>query len=112
MSPSRVNDSNGDSAPVPSDKTAAQGSNGSRVFGGMNTSMVESKFLSHPGDLGVVAVGFSGGQVGCAAAWSLTALFCPPSTLPNQYRQTTGQARRRRGPGGAHRVGPADAAAR
>lgn len=28
----------------------------------MNTSMVPSKFLSHPEDLGVVAVGFSGGQ--------------------------------------------------
>lgn len=25
--------------------------------------MIESKFLSHPGNLGVVAVGFSGGQV-------------------------------------------------
>lgn len=29
----------------------------------MNTSMIESKFLSHPDNLGVVAVGFSGGQV-------------------------------------------------
>ncbi|KAI1139458.1 arginase [Hypoxylon sp. FL0543] len=28
----------------------------------MNTSMVKSRFLSHPEDLGVVAVGFSGGQ--------------------------------------------------
>lgn len=28
-----------------------------------NTSMVKSKFLSNPEDLGVVAVGFSGGQV-------------------------------------------------
>ncbi|KAK6840806.1 Arginase [Apiospora arundinis] len=28
----------------------------------MNTSMIESKFLSHPDNLGVVAVGFSGGQ--------------------------------------------------
>ncbi|KND86813.1 Arginase [Tolypocladium ophioglossoides CBS 100239] len=28
----------------------------------MNTSTVESRFLTHPGDLGVVAVGFSGGQ--------------------------------------------------
>ncbi|KAH8158657.1 hypothetical protein CIB48_g9597 [Xylaria polymorpha] len=28
----------------------------------MNTSMVKSKFLSHPEDIGVVAVGFSGGQ--------------------------------------------------
>jgi hypothetical protein len=39
-------------------------STGSKTFGNMNTSMVESKFLDHPGDLGVVAVGFSGGQVG------------------------------------------------
>ena len=29
----------------------------------MNTSLVESRFLSHPEDVGVVAVGFSGGQV-------------------------------------------------
>jgi hypothetical protein len=29
----------------------------------MNTSLVKNKFLSHPEDLGVVAVGFSGGQV-------------------------------------------------
>lgn len=29
----------------------------------MNTSMVKSKFLSNPEDLGVVAVGFKGGQV-------------------------------------------------
>lgn len=29
----------------------------------MNTSMVKSNFLSNPQDLGVVAVGFSGGQV-------------------------------------------------
>ncbi|KAI0965808.1 arginase-like protein [Xylaria arbuscula] len=28
----------------------------------MNTSLVKSKFLSHPEDIGVVAVGFSGGQ--------------------------------------------------
>ncbi|RYP60771.1 hypothetical protein DL769_007972 [Monosporascus sp. CRB-8-3] len=28
----------------------------------MNTSIVESKFLSHPEDLGIVAVGFAGGQ--------------------------------------------------
>lgn len=30
----------------------------------LNTSMIKSKFLSNPEDLGVVAVGFSGGQVG------------------------------------------------
>ena len=29
----------------------------------MNTSAVESRFLTQPGDLGVVCVGFSGGQV-------------------------------------------------
>lgn len=29
----------------------------------LNTSMIKSKFLSNPEDLGVVAVGFSGGQV-------------------------------------------------
>ncbi|KAF3763423.1 arginase and proline metabolism [Cryphonectria parasitica EP155] len=29
---------------------------------GMNTSMIQSKFLSNPEDLGIVAVGFSGGQ--------------------------------------------------
>jgi hypothetical protein len=34
----------------------------------MNTSMVQSKFLSNPEDIGVVAVGFSGGQVRGAAA--------------------------------------------
>ncbi|KAJ4291589.1 Arginase, catabolizes arginine to ornithine and urea [Collariella sp. IMI 366227] len=34
-----------------------------RFFGKpLNTSMITSKFLSHPEDLGVVAVGFSGGQ--------------------------------------------------
>lgn len=31
-------------------------------FKSLNTSMVQSKFLSNPEDLGVVAVGFSGGQ--------------------------------------------------
>jgi len=43
---------------TPSSSTA------SKKFGSsMNTSMVESKFLTHPDELGVVAVGFSGGQV-------------------------------------------------
>lgn len=32
-------------------------------YKGLNTSMIKSKFLSNPEDLGVVAVGFSGGQV-------------------------------------------------
>ncbi|KAL1853585.1 hypothetical protein VTK73DRAFT_8927 [Phialemonium thermophilum] len=36
--------------------------NGGNDHVNLNTSMVESKFLSHPHDLGVVAVGFSGGQ--------------------------------------------------
>ncbi|KAI7775468.1 arginase [Diaporthe eres] len=31
-------------------------------YKGLNTSMIKSKFLSNPEDLGVVAVGFSGGQ--------------------------------------------------
>jgi len=35
--------------------------NGSR---GDYTSMVKSKFLDKPDEIGVVAVGFSGGQVG------------------------------------------------
>ena len=29
----------------------------------MTTSMAKSRFLSNPEDLGIVAVGFSGGQV-------------------------------------------------
>lgn len=29
----------------------------------MNTSTVKSRFLTHPEDLGIVTVGFSGGQV-------------------------------------------------
>lgn len=33
----------------------------------MNSDIVTSRFLSHPQDLGVVAVGFSKGQV-CATA--------------------------------------------
>jgi hypothetical protein len=43
--------------------SGAASPNGSKIFGKLNTSMVESKFLSHPDELGVVAVGFSGGQV-------------------------------------------------
>ena len=35
---------------------------GSNKTFGMS-SPIESKFLSHPEDLGIVAVGFSGGQV-------------------------------------------------
>lgn len=29
----------------------------------MNTSTIKSRFLTHPEDLGIVTVGFSGGQV-------------------------------------------------
>lgn len=32
-------------------------------YKGLNTSMIKARFLSNPEDLGVVAVGFSGGQV-------------------------------------------------
>ncbi|KAK4462281.1 hypothetical protein QBC42DRAFT_346532 [Cladorrhinum samala] len=67
MAPSRIDD-NAVSAAIPTvTKTAAAAapvsptsSTVSRTFG--TTSMIESKFLSHPEDLGVVAVGFSGGQ--------------------------------------------------
>jgi arginase len=31
----------------------------------MNTSLIQNKFLSQQEDLGVVAVGFSGGQASC-----------------------------------------------
>ncbi|KAK0716512.1 arginase [Apiosordaria backusii] len=76
MAPSRLNDIV-DIALPPTKSTSASAtvttttlpntptsSVGSRTFGRsiMNTSLIESKFLSHPEDLGVVAVGFSGGQ--------------------------------------------------
>lgn len=62
--------------PTLEDRTAAPDNNGSpnkkrkasvsyghyNHYKGLNTSMVQSKFLSNPEDLGVVAVGFSGGQ--------------------------------------------------
>lgn len=38
----------------------------------MNTSMVHSKFLSHPEDLGIVAVDFAGGQVRSHLTLTLT----------------------------------------
>ncbi|KAL2262349.1 hypothetical protein VTK26DRAFT_1622 [Humicola hyalothermophila] len=64
MSPSRLNDY-GDSA-APATATPSKPHTGSasapRYFGRLNTSMIESKFLSNPEDVGVVAVGFSGGQ--------------------------------------------------
>ncbi|KAK4222404.1 arginase-like protein [Podospora fimiseda] len=66
MAPSRLDDT-AINAPVPIYKKtnavvppSPASSTGSRTFG--NTSMIESKFLSNPEDLGVVAVGFSGGQ--------------------------------------------------
>lgn len=49
-----------------------------------NTSMVKSKFLTNPEDLGVVAVGFSGGQV-CNVFLFATSNFhlsLIPSCLP------------------------------
>jgi arginase len=58
MSPSRVSD-HSDS---PSATQVSTTKSSPRCFGKMNTSMIESKFLSHPEDLGIVAVGFSGGQ--------------------------------------------------
>ncbi len=70
MAPSRVTDV-ADSAASPYTKktgivastSPSAESKNSNYFGNMNTSMIESKFLSHPEELGVVAVGFSGGQV-------------------------------------------------
>lgn len=41
----------------------SQGQAYGHYSGNLNTSMVKSNFLSNPEDLGVVAVGFSGGQV-------------------------------------------------
>lgn len=65
MSPSRVSsdyNDNGASATQQS-STTTKSSAPPRYFGNPeNTSMIESKFLSQPQDLGIVAVGFSGGQ--------------------------------------------------
>ena len=78
MTPARISD-NADVAAPPSSKTtgkvASNGSSGNKAthFGSMNTSLIESKFLSHPDELGVVAVGFSGGQVCCS--WLLLCLL-------------------------------------
>lgn len=54
------------------DMTMAAPTNGAHKDNNF-TSMVESKFLSNPRDLGVVAVGFSGGQVRSPA--------CSPPTM-------------------------------
>jgi len=69
MSPSRISD-HAETAAIPHKKVGSiipgtpTSSTGSKTFGNnMNTSMVESKFLTRPEELGVVAVGFSGGQV-------------------------------------------------
>lgn len=67
MSPSRISDT-AELAARPLKTTGVvvepvspTSSTATKTFG-MNTSMVSSKFLSHPEELGVVAVGFSGGQ--------------------------------------------------
>ena len=68
MSPSRVDaylpPTNGTTTTTPPSSTMTTptlpGSNPS--FGKLNTSQIPSKFLTHPSDLGIVAVGFSGGQ--------------------------------------------------
>ncbi|KAL1842272.1 hypothetical protein VTJ49DRAFT_5657 [Mycothermus thermophilus] len=59
-----------------------------RYFGNMNTSLVESKFLTHPGDLGIVAVGFSGGQGKPGVDAAPAALF--ESGLLDQLRHDLG----------------------
>lgn len=63
--------------PSSNDTNSANGTTANKRFG-RNTSMVESKFLSHPEDLGVVAVGFSGGQVRPP----------PPSACPSPSKNT------------------------
>lgn len=90
MSPSRVSDhSSGDlaSAAAPS-KTAGTTTAAATGSGKLNTSMVESKFLSHPGDVGIVAVGFSGGQGKAGVDATPTALI--ESGLLTQLRDELG----------------------
>lgn len=66
-SPSNANGTNGSSS-TPSSSSKKRKTSVSLEAGNthssqpLNTSMVQSRFLSHPSDLGVVAVGFSGGQ--------------------------------------------------
>ncbi|KAH6614699.1 hypothetical protein B0J18DRAFT_469777 [Chaetomium sp. MPI-SDFR-AT-0129] len=64
MSPSRISDFSDNTSSVPKSPPTANTTTESkpRYFGNMNNSLIESKFLSHPEDLGIVAVGFSGGQ--------------------------------------------------
>jgi arginase len=64
------------------------GCNSPRFFGKLNTSMIESKFLTHPEDLGVVAVGFSGGQGKPGVDAAPTALI--ESGLLDQLRDELG----------------------
>lgn len=53
----------------------------------MNTSMIKSKFLSNPEDLGVVAVGFSGGQV--YLHFPLSACLLDLCSIPTAYAPRT-----------------------
>lgn len=50
----------------------------------MNTDIVQSRFLSNPQDLGVVAVGFSKGQVCFAESsdFGVSQLFCAAAIYP------------------------------
>ncbi|KAL2179499.1 uncharacterized protein P884DRAFT_267916 [Thermothelomyces heterothallicus CBS 202.75] len=63
MSPSRVSGDFNDGASATQQSCTTTKQPAPRYFGRLdNTSMIESKFLSQPQDLGIVAVGFSGGQ--------------------------------------------------
>lgn len=53
----------------------------SHFYKDMNTSMVKSKFLSNPEHLGVVAVGFKGGQVHTVPYPFESIFFLPMPTL-------------------------------
>ncbi|KAK4161635.1 putative arginase [Cladorrhinum sp. PSN259] len=93
MSPSRLDDTAVSAALAPSTKKTGivvppspTSSTGSRTFG--NTSMIESKFLSNPEDLGVVAVGFSGGQCKPGVDAAPSALF--EAGLLTQLREELG----------------------
>jgi len=68
-----------------SESAASSAGNGTKsAFETMNTSMVESRFLSNPGHLGVVAVGFSGGQV-CRHPNSLSHIVSAATVLQRIY---------------------------
>ncbi|GAB1317200.1 Arginase, catabolizes arginine to ornithine and urea [Madurella fahalii] len=94
MSPSRLSDY--DSATLPSSKSTGAvqdapsptSSTRSFHFGKMNTSLIQSKFLSRPEDLGIVAVGFSGGQGKAGVDGGPAALL--ESGLINQIRDELG----------------------